>query len=104
MPIKRTILKKDKNIFIVKLNLDAGEVIPEHNSSAHVTVAVISGLGVFTINNNAKAISKGDFIDMKPLDNHSISANEDLELIVHHITFNIDSKTNSEHVCGLNNI
>ena len=105
MSIQRIILNKDKSIFVVKLKLDTGDLIPEHFSSSHVTATVTSGMGVFTIEKEAKKITKGDFLSMKPYEKHSIKAVEPLEIIVHHIALNSEKNSDvSGKICGLSEL
>ncbi len=101
MPIKRTILKNDKSIFIVKLNLDANDFIAEHSSSAIVTATVTSGLGIFNVGGIENKICQGSFIFMNPDEKHSIQAFESLELIVHHINISHKVIIEAGHICGM---
>ncbi|WP_186645647.1 hypothetical protein [Fluviispira vulneris] len=101
MAIKRSILKNDKSIFIVKLNLDANDFIPEHSSSAIVTATVTSGLGIFNVGGIENKICNGSFIYLKPDEKHSIKAVESLEIIVHHININHKVTNEAEHICGM---
>lgn len=102
MSVKKSVILKDSHIFVVKLNLEAGDVIPEHHSTAHVTATVISGGGIFTVEGKENALEPGVFISMLPYEKHSIKANSALEIIVHHIVLpKNETKEHSEKMCGL---
>lgn len=103
--MNRQVLKKNSQVFVVKLSLEKGEIIPEHHSSAYVTVTTISGKGVFTIGTKEILLEPGFFLEIEPFEKHSITAHENLEIIVHHIAINQTNNNdkNPEHMCGIKN-
>lgn len=103
--MKRQILKKDPQILIVKMNLEKGESIPEHHSTAYVTATTIIGKGIFTISNAQIILEPGVFIEIQPFEKHSITAHENLEIIVHHIALNqtMNSGKTQKDICGTKN-
>lgn len=104
MSIQKNILIKDKNIFIVRLLLEAGDVIPLHSSHAYVTASVTHGQGIFTVEDKKYELTPGVFISMQPLEKHSIEAHSHLEIIVHHIMIQPnklnDNRTETGKICG----
>ncbi|KAB8029965.1 cupin domain-containing protein [Fluviispira multicolorata] len=103
MTITRTLLRKDKNIFVVKLNLQEGDFIPEHNSKAVVTAIVVSGEGEFKIEEKTVKLTSGVYLEMMPFENHSIRASKPLELVVHHILLDEIHSHNDEKLCSMQN-
>lgn len=85
MTVKRNIILKDPCMFVVKLSLEEGDIIPEHHANARVTAIVLSGSGVFTVEGKENFLESGTFVSMSPNEKHSIKANTNLEIIVHHI-------------------
>lgn len=103
MAVKKEIILKENNIFVVKLSLETNDVIPEHHSKAHVTVTVIKGKGIFKIEDKEYDLEPGVFLSMLHKENHSIKALTQLELVVHHIAQPImmnEIKEDPEKLCG----
>lgn len=101
MTVKRNIILKDPCIFVVKLTLEDGDIIPEHHANAYVTATVLSGSGVFTVEGKENFLNPGTFISMLPNEKHSIKASTNLEIIVHHITLGKnEAKKQGENLCN----
>ena len=103
--MKRQILKQNSQVFIVKLILEKGETVPEHHSSVYVTATTLSGKGVFTIGTTQIMLEQGVFIEIQPFEKHTITAHENLEIIVHHIMENQinNNEKIQENICGVKN-
>lgn len=80
--ITPTIIIKRNNLKVVRLQVNAGETVPEHSANAHVVIVPIKGEGTFTINQVPQPILTGEIIEMEPNMPHSVEAKTDLELMV----------------------
>lgn len=73
-----------ESIKVVRLQVPAGAVVPEHHSNVDVVATVVGGKGNFIVEGRAQAIRAGDVIVMRPKERHSITAESDLEIVVVH--------------------
>lgn len=102
MTVKRNIILKNPCIFVVKLTLEGGDIIPEHHANVHVTAIVLSGSGIFTVEGKENFLESGTFVSILPNEKHSIKANTNLEIIVHHIALEKnEAKKQGEKLCNI---
>jgi quercetin dioxygenase-like cupin family protein len=80
--INPTIMIKRDGLKVVRLQVEAGGVVPEHSANAHVVIVPIKGEGTFTMNKVPQPILIGEVIEMEPNMLHSVEAKTDLELMV----------------------
>ena len=60
----------------------AGESIPTHNAPGTVIVTVRSGKVLFNVEGVEKTLTTDDVLVMDPLENHSLTAVTDVDIIV----------------------
>ncbi len=80
--VNPTIISKRDGLKVVRLQVEAGGIVPEHSANAHVVIVPIKGKGTFIINKVPQPILVGEIIEMEPNTPHSVEANTDLELMV----------------------
>lgn len=84
LPVRKGIISQRDGLKIVRLVVNAGAAVPEHHANVDVVATVVRGRGRFFIAGEPRAIAAGDVIDMAPLVQHSIEADEELEIVVVH--------------------
>lgn len=82
--ISKRPLSSSECIKVVRLQVAAGGVVPEHHSNVDVVATIVRGEGDFTVEGRARAVSAGDVVVMQPKERHSIVAKTELELVVVH--------------------
>lgn len=79
--VSKTILVKHERGQATLVCLKEGTTIPEHATCSNVTVTVIEGRGIFTLEGNEIALEPGVFIYMPANTSHSIRVLENLVLL-----------------------
>ena len=78
----RELIAKQDNFIIIKLTLKKDAVLPPHKSRGQTTVIPVKGQGILMRNTEAIAMRPGINIDLKPNEEHDVSAKTDMELLV----------------------
>jgi nitric oxide dioxygenase len=79
--VSRTHLVKDEHSQFTLIQLSAGTHLPEHCLPRPVSLTVLNGHGVLTIEGQEIALEHGVFIYMSPNTPHSLYATEDLTFL-----------------------
>ncbi len=87
---RSTTLLRESGLRTLLLHLKAGEQIPEHQTRGAITVHCLDGDGVFSMADDRVELRPGLLISVPPAMPHSVSAVEDMLLLV----------TISEHIPG----
>lgn len=80
--VRRETVVQREGLEILRLIVPAGGAVPEHHAAASVVVVVVGGSGVFTVAGEPRRIARGDVIEMAPAVRHSITAEQELTLVV----------------------
>jgi quercetin dioxygenase-like cupin family protein len=67
---------------VVRLTVPAGGAVPEHHANVDVVVSIVRGAGSFVVDQKERRVRQGDVIVLPPRAPHSVTADEELELIV----------------------
>ena len=70
------------DVHVLNVQMRAGESIPTHNAPGTVIVTVRSGTVLFNIEGVDTTLSTNDVLVMEPLENHSLTAVTDVDIIV----------------------
>ena len=79
---KGTRLFGNNDVHVINLQMRAGESIPTHNAPGTVIVTVRSGKVLFNIEGVETTLTTDDVLVMDPLENHSLTAVTDVDIIV----------------------
>lgn len=79
--VSRTSLVKDEHSQFALIQLSAGTHLPEHSVPRPVSLTVLDGHGVLTIEGREIALEYGIFVYMSPNTPHSLHATEDLAFL-----------------------
>ncbi len=82
--IQKELIQATDALKVVRLQIPAGGVVPEHHANVDVVVTVVRGKGTFTQGTAKRALNPGEVVIMPPKAPHSIVAESELELIVVH--------------------
>lgn len=74
------------NVNVTNIQLQAGETVPEHHSKREVIIVVRRGAVLFDIEGKEVLLTQENVLHMNPLENHSLLAKEDTDLIVIQVT------------------
>lgn len=88
-PIRKGVIFDRPGCKAVRLQVRAGGVVPTHSSNADVIATVVRGAGVFTIAGREHGLAPGVVLEMAPGVEHSIRAQEELEIVVLHCRLNL---------------
>jgi len=83
-PVRKEKIFERPGVRTVRLTIAAGSEVPTHSSNVDVTAVVVRGSGTFVVEGLPIALAPGAVVDMKPNQQHSIAAHDDLELVVLH--------------------
>ena len=78
---RETITQQD-NFIIIKLCLEKNATLPMHKSKGLTTIIPIKGNGILKVNGEIHPISPGVTVNLTPNDEHLLSANTALEVLV----------------------
>lgn len=67
---------------VMNIQLKKGQTIPTHNANQHVLIIVRSGVISFIVESETVELTAEQVLAMQPLENHSIIALEDADLLV----------------------
>lgn len=70
---------------IHRLALAEGGYLPAHSSQDDVVIVVLRGSGVFHVDDEPRAVSAGDVLDVLPGQSHAIDATSGIEMIIVHV-------------------
>ena len=79
---KGTRLFGNNDVHVINLQMRAGESIPTHNAPGTVIVTVRSGKVLFNVEGVETTLTTNDVLVMEPLENHSLTAVTDVDIIV----------------------
>ena len=79
---KGTRLFGNTDVHVINLQMRAGESIPTHNAPGTVIVTVRSGSVLFNVEGVETTLTTNDVLVMEPLENHSLTAVTDVDIIV----------------------
>ncbi len=79
---KGTRVFANDDVHILNVQMRAGESIPTHNAPGTVIVTVRSGTVLFNVEGVDTTLSTNDILVMDPLENHSLTAVTDVDIIV----------------------
>ena len=79
---KGTRLFGNNDVHVINLQMRAGESIPTHNAPGTVIVTVRSGKVLFNVEGVETTLTTDDVLVMDPLENHSLTAVTDVDIIV----------------------
>ena len=79
---KGTRLFGNNDVHVINLQMRAGESIPTHNAPGTVIVTVRSGTVLFNVEGVDTTLTTDDVLVMEPLENHSLTAVTDVDIIV----------------------
>ena len=79
--VTRKALVKNEQHTLSLLCLTAGTNLPEHTAPRHVSLTVIEGRGIFTLNGQEIALQPGVFIYLPANTPHALHALENLALL-----------------------
>lgn len=80
--IARKVLMQNASGVMIMMAVDKGKVIPTHTAAADVLVNVIEGECEFTLEGQTVVMTEGDFLTMKPGQQHSLRAPERFKVVV----------------------
>ncbi len=75
-----------KNVTVTNIQLRTGETIPEHHSKREVIIIVRRGAVIFDVEGEEVLVTQNNILHMDPLENHSLLAKEDTDLVVIQVT------------------
>ena len=73
-----------QNLRVARLIVPPNAPLMEHRSPDDVVIVVVRGVGMITVNGTTRRVKVGDAIDIRPGAAHSVSAHDELELVVVH--------------------
>ncbi|MFC4409677.1 cupin domain-containing protein [Chungangia koreensis] len=73
------------NADVVNIQLKAGEEIPEHDSKRDVVIVIRQGEVKFTVEGNEVHLREGDFLQLNPVEKHSLTAISEIDIVVFQI-------------------
>jgi quercetin dioxygenase-like cupin family protein len=79
---RSTTLFQENGLRTLLLHLAAGEKIPEHQTRGAITVHCLKGEGAFFLRNERVGLRPGLLISIPPAAPHSVTAEENLLLLV----------------------
>lgn len=75
-----------ENVNVTNIQLKTGETIPEHHSKREVIIVVRRGAVLFNLEGGEVVVTQNNILHMTPLENHSLIAKEDTDIIVIQVT------------------
>jgi len=75
------VIKRD-NLKVIRLEMQAGAALAEHDSKAQVVIICVKGTGKINIQQTAHALYPGAVLEMEPRTVHSVKAETNLEIMV----------------------
>ena len=79
---KMSRLLASEKVDIIDIQMRAGEMIPTHNAREDAVVIVRKGELFFNVEGMDHRLKDSDIVVLEPLENHSLEAITDVELIV----------------------
>jgi len=71
-----------EKVDVLNIQMRAGEIIPTHNDPNTVVIVVRQGEVTFTVEGTKHRLSDKDVLCFEPLENHSLEAHTDVEIVV----------------------
>lgn len=71
-----------EKVDVLNIQMRAGEIIPTHNAPNVVVIVVRKGEVTFTVEDVDYRLTNEDVLVLNPLENHSIEAHTDVEIVV----------------------
>lgn len=75
-----------ENVNVTNIQLKKGETIPEHHSKREVLIVVRRGVVLFDVEGKEVVVAQNNILHMSPLENHSLVAKEDTDILVIQVT------------------
>lgn len=73
-----------QNLRVARLIVPPNAPLKEHRSPDDVVIVVVRGVGMITVDGTTRRAKAGDAFDLRPGVPHSVSAHDEMELIVVH--------------------
>lgn len=79
---KMSRLLASEKVDIINIQMRAGESIPTHNAKQSAIIIVRKGELIFNVEGTDHVLKDADILQLEPLENHSLEAITDVEVIV----------------------